>query len=747
MTLTLARTRLERFGRLLLLRHLAMVALAAVAGGWSAYAWADYLGTAPLLSGMVVGLLAAAASVRWLWPVLPTRQQLTSLWHEQQPSLEDSLDLLWLPPEHLPLVQRLQQLRLLGEVARVPITMPWSQRTRQLGWAVMSVALLGLMPRLLPTLAITSVAPEPIASAGTRPPIASYTGQLQIVPPAYTSLPSRVTTDLDVQAPEGSTVRWLVAANELHPDAIVVRDQGKARFRKQKDGSAIAEWTLTRTGLYRLQWPDSVVATDAVHALEAIADHAPIARVTEPEAFIERPWAGAMRVAIAGSLSDDYGLTRALLHLTRSVGQGEGVRFEQINIPLTIQRSSRSAATVNTELDLRALKMSPGAELYGSLQVWDNRTPKAQMSASPSFLILVPDTAAESSDIDFSLAVKTAPAFFRSQRQIIIDIERLLARKATIPADTFTQLSNNIGIDQKLLRLRYGQFLGEEFETYGGEEAAAASEPTEHHDDADHDDGDHEDHDHAGHDHADHAGHDHAAHSPSPAGAAPAAFGAMRMEDIPGGLFHDHDNGSETSTYFPEAIRIQLKLALAQMWDSELRLRTIRPAEALPYAYKALYLLKEVQQKSRVYVRRLGYQLPTPKLEKRLTGELAKIKSKQWLLPEATADTWAPARLAIEQLSQRRLGALNQPERMKLEQVAQLLTVQAQARPLRFLPALTSLRRVVREPSCDSCLRELLAELTRVVPVAAPAGTAAQAASGSADPLEASYHNRLSTPR
>ena len=68
---------------------------------------------------------------------------------------------------------------------------------------------------------------------------------------------------------------------------------------------------------------------------------------------------------------------------------------------------------------------------------------------------------------------KVLPAYFRSQRQIIIDAEALLKQQRKLAAESVPQRSDTIGVDQRILRLRYGQFLGEEAE---GEPQAAADQ-------------------------------------------------------------------------------------------------------------------------------------------------------------------------------------------------------------------------------------------------------------------------------
>ncbi|WP_315822746.1 hypothetical protein [Paraflavitalea speifideaquila] len=78
---------------------------------------------------------------------------------------------------------------------------------------------------------------------------------------------------------------------------------------------------------------------------------------------------------------------------------------------------------------------------------------------------------------------------------------------------------------------------------------------------------------------------------------------------------HKHDN-AEDATYLEPAQKAQLKTILTEMWSSELKLRTYYPREALPYAYKALRLLKDMQQKSRAYVSKTSIKMPPLKPEK-----------------------------------------------------------------------------------------------------------------------------------
>ncbi|MEG1679821.1 MAG: hypothetical protein RR326_06980, partial [Stenotrophomonas sp.] len=64
-----------------------------------------------------------------------------------------------------------------------------------------------------------------------------------------------------------------------------------------------------------------------------------------------------------------------------------------------------------------------------------------------------------------------------------------------------------------------------------------------------------------------------------------------------------------------------LKSALDQMWQSEGHLRQGHPDQALPYAYKALAFIKQVQQAERIYLARVGSELPPIDMARRMSGK------------------------------------------------------------------------------------------------------------------------------
>jgi hypothetical protein len=201
-----------------------------------------------------------------------------------------------------------------------------------------------------------------------------------------------------------------------------------------------------------------------------------------------------------------------------------------------------------------------------------------------------------------TLGIDWMPAYFKSQRQIVIETERLITDRALLDDESFTQASRALGQDQGDLKLRYGQYLGDEFEGWeavgaGDEEPSAP-----------------QDHDHAGADHAEH-GHEQpgAASGPdAPPGDAAAVIARFM-----------HDHGSADIGPITERNPVGLmKRALANMWQAELHLLMAEPDRALPYEQEALKYLEMARQAERIYTRRLGFEPPPVSEQARLSGEL-----------------------------------------------------------------------------------------------------------------------------
>jgi len=120
-------------------------------------------------------------------------------------------------------------------------------------------------------------------------------------------------------------------------------------------------------------------------------------------------------------------------------------------------------------LDLRAFGLAPGDELYFHVVARDNRDPHPNEAHSDTYFIVLTDTARVTIADLSGLAVNGMPEYLRSERQIIIDTERLLADATHITTAEFKNRSESIGFDQGTLRDRYGEIVGQETVEQGTE--------------------------------------------------------------------------------------------------------------------------------------------------------------------------------------------------------------------------------------------------------------------------------------
>ncbi len=141
-------------------------------------------------------------------------------------------------------------------------------------------------------------------------------------------------------------------------------------------------------------------------------------------------------------------------------------------------------------------------------------------------------------------------------------------------------------------------------------------------------------------------------------------------------FLHNHES-EEMNTFFEGSTKGILKMALEQMWQSELHLRLFEPEKAIPFQYKALELLKSVQQKSRVYVKRTGFDPPPIREEeKRLTGELKDLE--QQILKEQAAINQQLAPLAGRILGILQQESLSQEDQITIQSFGKLWTQRMQ---------------------------------------------------------------------
>ncbi|MDO6434975.1 hypothetical protein Q4E93_30455 [Flavitalea sp. BT771] len=580
----------------------------------------------------------------WLFPSWRvTVVDIARILDKRLPDLEESCGLLLRPVEALGALERLQAERVRERLHAQRLPQPLQKKL------IMGVCLVGAMVWV--SMAVRKdKAKEAHIAVRAMPEAKVVAGvkavNIRVMPPAYTGRGVRSQQDLNLQVEEGALVNWEIQTNmPVEAMQLIFNDSIRVRLKAADTGH-----TLWRTsgvaglsGFYQLKMNDGL---SELYKMEVVRDEAPKISIRTPKAYLIVDFGESRKIPLAVRVQDDYGVSDATIVATVASGSGEAVRFKEQVLPFgRALWGGRAAVDLMQTLDLDALGLHPGDELYFYCRAKDNH---GQEARSDMYIISLPDTAKLMSLEGLTTGVDVKPEFFRSERQIIIETERLLREKDTMTVQAFNNKCNDLGIDQKLLRLRYGKFLGEEAEEGGNGESF------------------------------------------SRAGGAPGDFGnAAKVLDA----FTDKHDNAEDATYFEPAIKQQLKATLTEMWNAELRLRTFKPLEALPYEYKALRLLKDLQQKSRAYVAKTGVRVTPLDPKKRLTGKLDEILTpRQHVVSGQEPSAEDKLRMALSVLDG---GSFSGPAMGILQEASRQLGKKAMDKPGEYLKGFQAMRRVL----------------------------------------------------
>ena len=599
-------------------------------------------------------MFAGIRHKHWKWEAADVARHLNS----RMPQFQESAQLLLRPAGSLSMLEQLQANRVERAVqnSQVPFfpnkNMQWS--VAFLLCALLLIKILYPLPPLF--LSNKTLVNQPAGTTKQAAPEKRVAGvstvSIQIRPPAYTGRSSVEQSVFTIQTPEGSEAVWQIQTNDPVQQvnlrfndkevvALHAADDGRTRWTVQKK--------LISSGFYQVKIEDRL---SEMYMIDLVKDAPPQVRIISPTQYTTIDFGEPQRISVRVNASDDYGLAKVYMTATIASGSGEGVKFKEQQFALSGPVAGRRETGLQKGLDLRALGMKPGDELYYYVSATDN---KAQETRSDVYTINLPDTAQLMEIEGLTNSVSLKQEYFRSQRQIIIETEQLLKDRDTITATAFNNQSNNLGIDQKLLRLRYGKFLGEENENEMGGE----------------------------HEH----GEEHGEHDETVFGDA-----TKLMQQY----VHQHDN-AEDATFFDPKQKEQLRATLSEMWKAELQLRLYKPAQALPFEYKALRLLKDLQQQSRAYVAKAAYKTTPLRPEKRLTADLGKIVEPLTSKTVKTADEQDQViREAAGILESLKLAVRSTPAGTRvLQKAAQYLGTGAIKTPGVYLASFDAMKRVL----------------------------------------------------
>lgn len=633
----------------------------------------------------ILSLVALGSFFALFWVRFPTSERWLSRRLNRFPEFEHSAELLFQSPDELPFLARLQRQKI--------ATLLQGAGARKFFATEARGAFLVFVGSLACSIALALAPSRDDASSKTSSPdlqgktseaeLRLESVEVEIFPPAYARKPKRVQSSLDLVAEENATIVWRARLNRAGERLCVAMSSGDSvRFAQENETTHRAEWRAKASALYAICAESLVVGEGAI---QVEIDRAPVISVLAPTERVEFASPDSATFVAKIAISDDYGVSRARLVATSAKGKGESVKFKTDAIPLAPKTTLDGGVWIcETRLGLKTYGLTFGDELCFFIEAEDNREPAPNLARSETIVAKISDSLQVAPSEKIATSLLRLPAYFRSQRQLIIDTEKLIAERRSLDASRFRARSENLGVDQKLLRLRYGKFLGEELVASVGEmeieRLAKAMRDTSQHpivklqrkalarapklDD----------------------GHEHQEPTPN----------APSVESLLEPFAHRHDI-PEAATFFSEPIKQKLKAALAEMWEAEKFLRLCEPERALPFEIRALQRLKELQQEARLYVEKSGFASePFDEARLRLSGDNANVQSVQVVETRRELDTLAVVKTALTILASDKRD-FSDSDLLALEEAGKRLAQRALEQDLKLLSALRALRQLIGE--------------------------------------------------
>ncbi|MER3318272.1 MAG: tryptophan-rich sensory protein [Allomuricauda sp.] len=576
----------------------------------------------------ILGFLVALGIVLWvLKPWKISSENAVGYIDAHLPQAGFSSGLLLSPANELSDLSKLQQYRVASQLEPVLSKLRPPHNLLKAALAMFGLILLGvagsfILAKVQSPLNATpsnreqiTFSPKDSLSTTTETPELIQTN-ITIQYPGYTGKGAVTTSVSNIKAVEGSRVTWNLEFDGNVQEVEMDLMGEHIGFTKNQESYLVTK-TLEASGFYSFTFKD-LDGNDYVsdlYSLEMVADEPPLVQIEGLDNYSYFEFDDDKRLMLNTNISDDFGIANAYIVATVSRGSGESVKFreETVSFDNAIPKGEK-LLQLKKQLNLDALKMEPGDELYFYVEALDQKTPLPNIARSETYFAVIRDTVSDMFAVEGNLGVDLMPDYFRSQRQLIIDTEKLIADRPKISEKDFKFRSNELGFDQKQLRLKYGQFMGDETEMQAAPGQVSSNE-TEEGEDHTGEEGEEDLLD--GYSHKHDSENEHNLVEEHDEG---------QEEDPLHDYVHNHSDPEE-STLFEKSLKAKLRDALSIMWDAELHLRLYEPEKSLPYQYDALKIIQDIKNSARIYVHRIGFDPPPIKEENRLSGDIEDIEN------------------------------------------------------------------------------------------------------------------------
>ncbi|WP_262691650.1 DUF4175 domain-containing protein [Kordiimonas aestuarii] len=628
------------------------------------------------------------------------------------PQFEESAQLLLRPRDPLPLLQRLQWDKMNSHyeaVLQSPSLWLPAVPFRAIFRLIMMMAALLATGATIATIISSQETADPVSEPSQGIPSPQPAGitsiEADITPPIYTGLPPRTVTSGNMEIPEGSSVTWKFQFSRSDGEYLLKSgDHAAQRLARNTSGSYELTQDVQNSALYQIihKTGTTEYLVGDIYTVAVRKDQKPSIRLVSPKASTIEFTRNADPIFMTlAEIVDDYGISDTRILASVAKGSGEAVKFRDEIFEFD-SGPGEGKNVYQRDWDLKKLGMEPGDELYFSIIAEDNKMPVKNLSKSATVIVRWLDEAANTITAE-GIVSDFIPEYFKSQRQIIIETEQLIADQPALNKKIFSETSYSLGQAQSDLKQRYGQYLGDEFGEGPGEQLAESSAEASHQEHTAHEGDEHEKE-------RPEVGHLHDKTQTNATGDAASQLIAR--------FGHSHED-ADIGPIAKRDPKTLMKKAVSIMWQAELHLMLAEPAKALPFEYEALKFLKLAKQADRIYVKRLGFEPPPVSEEKRLTGELKEISGyssiveQGWNKPEEQALVRAAFRIFNAS------STLDSDNRAVLSDLSKLLQKQAQQRPA-VLSYAATLEKVLLSnslvlPDCEDCVSGLKSALWKML--------------------------------
>jgi hypothetical protein len=285
----------------------------------------------------------------------------------------------------------------------------------------------------------TSLSPGVLRVVVTPPPYAGRSPVESIDPTTITVL-------------EGSHIR--LEASESSKPIQVVGLAGTVEAFQQSGGIAWHELTATSSRLVVIQRLEATQGQGSSRLLQIHVepDRRPVVRIVEPGQDLMFGTAAEGRVGVAIEARDDIALRSLALRFTRVVGSGEGLSFQEGDLPIAIDRAADGTWRARATLILDQLKLQDGDTLVYRAVATDAR-PGSDPSSSESFLIEIGRLSGVASTGFAVPEDRDRQAL--SQQMLIIKTERLHAARPTLAPEAVAEQSRLLAVEQRMVRAEF----------------------------------------------------------------------------------------------------------------------------------------------------------------------------------------------------------------------------------------------------------------------------------------------------